>query len=66
MERLKNAKHLRGETVAEIKWILQNTPYTSIKVIADEYDCSPTMISRIRDGKSWDRIAPIKPKHYED
>jgi len=62
MERLPNAKHMKGDDVAEIKWILKNTNYTSLQSIAEQYKCSATMIARIRDEKSWKRIEPKEPK----
>ena len=57
---------LTGQQVAEIKYILQFTPYTSLTEIARQYGCSDVLIGKIKRREYWKRISPIKPKDLDE
>jgi hypothetical protein len=58
-------RKLSGDQAAEIKYLLKNTNYTSLKEIGDRYGVTAVLIGKIRDEKLWKRIFPVKPDWYE-
>ena len=58
-------RKLTGDQVAEMKWLLQNTNYTSLKEIGERYGVTAVMVAKIRDEKLWTRIVPVIPDWYE-
>ena len=58
-------RKLSGDQASEIKWLLTNTNYTSLKEIGDRYGVTAVLIAKIRDEKLWKRIFPSKPEWYD-
>lgn len=58
-------RKLTGDQAGEIKWLLKNTNYTSLKEIADRYSITAVMVGKIRDDKLWKRVIPVRPSWHE-
>lgn len=56
---------LSRREVAEIKYIIEEGDYISLRDIAKQYGCSDVLIGKIKRGEYWKEIEPRKPQTIE-
>ncbi len=57
---------LSRRAVAEIKFLIEEGDYVSLRDIAKQYGCSDVLIGKIKRKEYWKEIEPKRPNEHEE